>query len=133
VYVHDLGLFGNESKIPRFKKYPSGLIKIKDIGSVSCLLSNSVKRESAGSIALHQKPYAKEVLENFGMSDCKGSSYPIKADLKRSKKNRENRPTSLVDKPFDLSYGSWMSIVQGGIDIYMAVWRACLSYAGDAR
>jgi len=24
-------------------------------------------------------------------------------------------------------------VVQGGIDIYMAVWRACLSYAGDAR
>ena len=23
--------------------------------------------------------------------------------------------------------------VKGGIDIYMAVWRACLSYAGDAR
>jgi len=25
------------------------------------------------------------------------------------------------------------ALVQGGIDIYMAVWRACLSYAGDAR
>jgi len=60
-----------------------------------------VKRESAASIALHQKPYAKEVFENFGMLDCKGSSYPIKAELKRSKKNGENRPTSPVDKPFD--------------------------------
>ena len=45
MYIHDMGLFGSESEIPRFKKYLSGLIKITDLGSVSCLLSISVKRE----------------------------------------------------------------------------------------
>lgn len=77
VYIHDLVLTGHSpSHCATFKTYLNERFKLKDLGSVKCLLGVKVTR-SPQSLFLCQSKYG-DILTEIGMLAAKPVSFPIR-------------------------------------------------------
>ncbi|EGD79212.1 hypothetical protein PTSG_12961 [Salpingoeca rosetta] len=89
VYVDDLLIFADsDSDMAAFKKAISKRFKMKDLGSPDICLGIKVRHDrKARTVTMSQEHYLRNVLETFGMADCKPVGTPL--------------CTGYVDKPAD--------------------------------
>ncbi|EGD82047.1 hypothetical protein PTSG_11914 [Salpingoeca rosetta] len=89
VYVDDLLIFADsDSDMAAFKKAISKRFKMKDLGSPDICLGIKVQHDrKARTVTMSQEHYLRNVLETFGMADCKPVGTPL--------------CTGYVDKPAD--------------------------------
>lgn len=86
LYVDDLIFTGNNSDMfEEFKKSMKGEFDITDLGKMSYFLGVEVIQSSDG-IFITQAKYAREILERFGMINCKPVSNPVVTGSKLSKR-----------------------------------------------
>jgi hypothetical protein len=83
IFVDDLVIAGDsEMGINMFKNELRTKYNMKDLGELSYSLGMEITRSADGKeIKLTQCKYAHDVLERFGMSECKGSSIPMDPGL----------------------------------------------------
>ena len=76
VYVDDLLIIGKKESIQEFKEEIHKVMKVKDLGKVSKLLSLNIRQESENELFVNQGEYVMHVLNEFQRTDCKGVSSP---------------------------------------------------------
>ena len=81
VYVDDCLLIGrNCTFLSEFKREFFSRFQIEDLGPASWILGCSITRvRSRGTLSLVQTQYLKDILSEFGMSDCGSVSTPMSA------------------------------------------------------
>ncbi|EGD82714.1 hypothetical protein PTSG_12008 [Salpingoeca rosetta] len=79
VYVDDLLIFADsDSDMAAFKKAISKRFKMKDLGSPDICLGIKVQHDrKARTVTMSQEHYLRNVLETFGMVDCKPFGTPL--------------------------------------------------------
>lgn len=104
-YVDDIIIASkNENKITNLGNRLSKEFDLKDLGEISYCLGIEFKRSNQ-KIHLRQTGYINELLERFGMSDCKPIGTPMETNLKLSKAE-ENPKERLDDVPYRELIGS---------------------------
>jgi hypothetical protein len=77
VYVDDLIVTGGDpEEIAAFKMQMTSEFEMSDLGKLSYYLGIEVE-QNEDYIAIKQAGYAKKVLEQFGMSECNATKYPM--------------------------------------------------------
>ena len=97
LYVDDLLIAGRERKaVDEFKNSVSQQFKMKDLGNVSFLLGMEVVRHrNARTLELKQTAYIRQVLQRFGMENCKPVSTPAESgQLQASAASRGGQPNT---------------------------------------
>jgi hypothetical protein len=87
VYVDECLLIGNQSKFLTLLKYEfSSRFKIEeDLGLTTWILGCSIiRKRSRGTLRLVQNRYLKDLLQEFGMSECTPMSTPMSAKPSKS-------------------------------------------------
>lgn len=110
VYVDDLLIFYiSISDLDDTRKQLHTHFRMKDIGQAKCCLGISIK-QGADFIELDQSKYILEILEKFGMQQCKPCTSPSELNLKltNSMINEENSITGTV--PYQQLVGSLLYI-----------------------
>lgn len=90
LYVDDILLIcKSEQKISEIKSALSKNFDIVDLGSVKKFLGIEIERDfNNKKLVLHQKSYIQNVLNKFGMIDCKSASTPCEVGLKLEKPDK---------------------------------------------
>nr|XP_011463578.1 PREDICTED: uncharacterized protein LOC105351305 [Fragaria vesca subsp. vesca] len=89
VYIDDVILAGNNlEEIIATKLFLSHRFKLKDLGELKYFLGIEVARSRRG-IALCQRKYALEVLEDTGFLDAKPSSFPVNQNISLTQEGGE--------------------------------------------
>lgn len=84
VYVDDILLVARDpGKFSKVCEYLAREFEIKDLGEPKYCLDIEFNRRG-NEIALHQRGYIAEILERFGMTDCKPVSSPMDVNSKLS-------------------------------------------------
>lgn len=87
VYVDDVVIAGNSiDDITRIKSFLSSHFKLKDMGRLKYFLGLEVARSKRG-IALSQRKYAPEILEDTGFLGGKPSSFPVDQNVSLTKED----------------------------------------------
>ncbi|KAM1775099.1 hypothetical protein ACFX12_044389 [Malus domestica] len=87
IYVDDVVYTGNDAAMmEEFKEEMMKRYEMTDLGLLHHFLGIGVIQE-ASSIFIHQKKYAKTLLEKFGLKGCKPVSTPLIANEKLKKKD----------------------------------------------
>lgn len=83
IWVDDLFILGsNKAVVSLFKSAISKKFKMKDIGPLTWFLGMQVKRDRANkTITLSQETYTKQLLQKYGMLDCRPISTPDVGEL----------------------------------------------------
>ena len=84
VYVDDTILCSNNQKyLKEEKKKMSKRFKMEDKGEISFILGMKISRDRVNNVlTISQKSYLQEVLERFGMQDCRPVATPVEAEKK---------------------------------------------------
>lgn len=108
VYVDDILIISNNiTNTTRFKTGLSQQFIVKDLGDVKyCLGLEFVNCD--GSFTIHQKGYVHEILNRFGMSDCKSVSTPIDISTRSVKAEQEDDVEEVTKFPYRELVGSLM-------------------------
>ena len=111
LYVDDLMIVGRDrSVLDQFKSDISQAFKMKDMGPVSYLLGMEIQRDcQEGFIELRQTSYVKQVLNTFGMGDCK----PVGAPAEQAKHLPPAAMTTAEDTAADPAQGASGGITAG--------------------
>jgi hypothetical protein len=89
IHVDDALLVGPSDMIARGKQLLQSAFEIKDIGPAKYFLGLEIVSEKDGSVWVGQTRYARELLEVYGMSDCKPVVTPMVAGAHMSKDDGE--------------------------------------------
>lgn len=100
IYVDDVILACNKiDMLNAFKQDISKRFEMRDLGELKWLLGMEIKRDRAArTLNINQTAYLKQVLERYGMSDCRPLSVPSQGILERLDPG--------VDVPYDEEYVS---------------------------
>jgi hypothetical protein len=110
VYVDDFLIFGtDEAEIMKIKKQLCSEFKMKDLGEAKQCLGIRITRE-ANQISLDQEKYIEEILERFGMSNCRSVKTPL--DPNQIISSDADGKEEAVDFPYQEIIGSFMYLVQ---------------------
>ncbi|XP_037496200.1 uncharacterized mitochondrial protein AtMg00810-like [Jatropha curcas] len=91
-YVDDIILAGTDiHEIEQAKHYLNTTFKIKDLGELNFFLSLEVARSSIG-IALNQRKYCLDVLQDIGLLHSKLTATPMDSKIKLSSSNGSPLP-----------------------------------------
>lgn len=118
IYVDDILIFTNNSHTEKYiKNELMNRFHMKDLGEVKYCLGLHVQREK-GSIYIDQKKYITEVLNKYGMADCKPVMTPMDVNLKFKEKSEETTETEeekefLKRVPYQEIIGCLLYISQG--------------------
>ena len=82
LYVDDLFLRGAKPLIIQCKKQLDSVLDMKDIGLIHYYLGLEVLQK-LGKVFLGQGRYVLEILQRFGMMDCKSMMTPILTNSKK--------------------------------------------------
>lgn len=95
-YVDDLLIAGNKNSISQIKKHIASSFKCEDMGEANLFLGMKVLRNrSKNELWVGQPHYALEIVEKFGLSDCKPRKTPMDANVSLSKDSGEPNPEVL--------------------------------------
>ena len=87
IYVDDFIITGNSKVlIAKFRQHISSIYKMKDLGVLRWILGMEVKRDRANRIMeVSQAEYVKkQILDKYGMSECKPVSTPMVDILRKT-------------------------------------------------
>jgi hypothetical protein len=127
VYVDDLILVTNSTnQLMETKKMLNTIFEMKDLGDAKWILGIEIIRDrSKRTLVLRQSKYIKDVLEKFGMHDCKPISTPMDVGSKLSKSmcpQTEDECKAMLNIPYRNAVGSLMyAMVATRPDIAVAV------------
>lgn len=112
IYVDDFLLFFKKTeKLEEIKRYLKQTFRMKDLGTVSSCIGMKI-RQTKDAIEIDQIGYVEQILERFGMTDCK----PVKTPSDTSEKLSVQTITPddlLVGKvPFQEAVGSLLYLAQ---------------------
>ena len=109
IWVDDLIIVGsNMSIVNKFKIAISRRFNMKDIGELKWILGIEIKRDRANrTIKLSQSTYISQMLQNFGMFDCKPIGTPIEGNLRRLRGGKPD--TNYMSIVGSLLYASMVS------------------------
>lgn len=112
VYVDDIILFTNNMDTRNYvKEELQKQFKIKDLGDIKFCIGIHVERDrKKGVIYLDQKKYIQEVLNKYGMSDCKSVKTPI--DTNTTFKESSEESSILHEIPYQEIIGCLLYISQ---------------------
>jgi hypothetical protein len=86
VYVDDLLIVGASSSVMRVKQQIAAKFSVKDAGEATYFLGMTIKRDrEEGTLWVGQPSYAREILQRFGMQDCKPRRTPLDTSIRLSK------------------------------------------------
>lgn len=93
IYVDDLLIASkNICELQKVKTFLSDKFQINDMGPVSNILGINIERDGlTGKIKLTQRRYITDMLQKFGMDNCKPISTPLEPNQKLTK---EDKPTT---------------------------------------
>ena len=96
-WVDDLIIAGSYMRvIDEFKVAISKRFKMKDLGELKWILGMEIKRDrSIRRIEISQAAYIKQMLERFGMGECKAVGTPGEGVLTRSSTSEGGKPNKL--------------------------------------
>ena len=116
VYVDDLVIAHSNTKVfENIKDKLKNTFAMRDLGKLNYCLGMEFKQTDE-SIMVNQQKYINNLLEKFGMQNCKSTATPMELGLKLEKGNTEE-----IEKPYQNLIGSLM---------YLAVaTRPDISYA----
>ncbi|XP_076893891.1 uncharacterized protein LOC143546021 [Bidens hawaiensis] len=87
IYVDDVIVVGNDvTKIKETKIFLNKRFSIKDLGPLKYFLGIEVTRTQDG-LALSQRKYTLDILEDSGMLGCRPSAFPMEQNLKLGKRD----------------------------------------------
>lgn len=112
IYVDDFLIFYKETgELDEMRNLLNGAFKMKDLGPAKSCIGIRI-RQTGKSIELDQTHYVLEILERFGMADCKPVQNPCDTNQKLSKE-LVNDGNSLVDiVPYQEAVGSLLFLMQ---------------------
>lgn len=91
VYVDDIVLAGKtERKLAEVKTTLSRKFDIKDLGELNYFLGMKVEQRENNSVWIGQPAYTRNLLQMFGMQDCKPVGTPANIGSKLSKASDED-------------------------------------------
>ena len=94
IYVDDILIATNDKKwLSEVKHAFSESFEMKDLGIAKYCLGIEFSRDEESRVFLKQRNYIENVLERFGMKDCKPVSTPIESSCKLSKPQHANDKT----------------------------------------
>jgi hypothetical protein len=85
IYVDDVGFIGHRELIAEAKAGLSARFKMVDLGRMKKCIGIEMDRGEDGSMFLHQRHYATQILETFNLTDSKPQHVPAKAGSRLSK------------------------------------------------
>jgi hypothetical protein len=127
IYVDDLILLSSDKeKMSELKASLEEEYNMSDLGELHFFLGVHIERNRAArTITLHQRSYIEEVLERFGMADCKPIGTPLDAKtqlVKLSIEEYEEHSSEMQGVPYKEAVGSLMyAMVATRADLAFAV------------
>ena len=99
VWVDDITLASNsQSAIDDMIKQLQSLVKLRDLGPTTYLLGIEIIRDrSQRSISLSQRQYIVDILERFGMANCKPVATPMEPGLHLTKEMGPTTPEEIAE------------------------------------
>lgn len=92
IYVDDMIIASNDGVwMSKIKRELSEAFEMKDLGRIRMCLGIEFLRDKDKRVYLNQKRYTEEILERFGMSECKAASTPIESNCKLTKPEYVNK------------------------------------------
>ena len=82
LYVDDMFLTGEKHLIDKCKRELATEFEMKDLGLLHYFLGLEVQQK-IGEIFLSQGKYVRDILNKFGMTDCKPMATPMVTNLKK--------------------------------------------------
>ena len=98
VYVDDLIIITKTTEeMNRLKECLSNRFKMKDMGELHYCLGISIEQDKERkSLYMHQKQYIANMIEKYGLSDCKPASTPADINVKLTKSEAESNAVDPV-------------------------------------
>ena len=113
LYVDDM-LIGSESlaEVSRVKEFLKVTFTMVDFGEVSKVLGIRVRRDMKTNwLFIDQEQYVEEVLQRFGMEDCKPSMTPLAVGGKLTKQGEGEEKEEASGVPYRPAIGSLMYLM----------------------
>jgi Reverse transcriptase (RNA-dependent DNA polymerase) len=133
LYVDDLLLACNNlKKLKEVKAVLSVNFEMVDIGEVSFFLGIEVERNRKDRIIrVKQRKYISDILDRFGMSNCKPVSTPLDTKVKLSKTMIVDQKANKIDEvKYQSAIGSLiyaMTATRPGISFAVGVVSQCMT------
>jgi hypothetical protein len=117
VYVDDLVLIAETSQgMEKIKDEIKARLEVTEMGELKFYLKLAARRDEEGNAYLSQKQYIKEILEKYGMQDCKPAATALDASMKLKKNVGElaiEERKIMEQVPYRQAVGSLQYLVQG--------------------
>ena len=115
IFVDDLIITGsNHVQVEVFKKLLSEKFKMKDLGNISYYLGITVTQDlEKGILTLCQENYLTDVLERFGMLDCRPINTPLDVNFNQNLLNRKCSESMKLETKCRQAIGCLMYAVLG--------------------
>ena len=120
VYVDDVILASDTpSSAKTVKRDLMAEFDIRDLGDLKFFLGVHVERTPDGGYFLHQRKHAQDILEYFGMQDCKALLTPM--EMKKALKRREPTEQRCNQESFRTGVGALLYLCNTRPDLSQAV------------
>ncbi|OWY92633.1 hypothetical protein PHMEG_00038287 [Phytophthora megakarya] len=108
VYVDDVLVTGSSTGlIDEVKRQHISRFEMTDTGKYTFILGIEVVDNADGSVTLSQARYINDILERFGMQDCKPPASPVDISMKLVSSD----PITKMDAPFREAVGALMHLM----------------------
>jgi hypothetical protein len=117
VYVDDLVLIAETSDgMEKLKKSVKSQSEVTELGELKFFLKIKARRDEEGNAYLSQKQYIEDVLQKYGMKDCKPAATPLdpcEKLVKTAGELTEQERVEMENVPYRQAIGSLQYLVQG--------------------
>lgn len=115
LYVDDILQFGNcNTEVRRLKEVLSKSFKMKDMGKITKYLGMNIEQDlEKGITKISQTEYLKNILEIYGMSECKPLSLPIDKNFKFDTLKRTKSESKEIENECRKLIGCLMYAIMG--------------------